>query len=355
MAPPRRRGAWGSVESIVDDLLLVRDAGGLELAGADRLQATLRLRGSTDGVRDTDIVACRQLLAQHLRQAAAAYRAVHRGDPVANAAADALEAILLQAADATRTAAAIRREALQRHHCQLQPDSLRKRETAVIWAVAESIHAALSRPHSDDEPVTALQLLNLLKPFAELADTAVTNAVELLTKRAALRDEALVDSGLAHAIWAVAQLGVLPVYALDRLEQLGQTDLAHSMLGYTLHAMITVPFQREPRDMDQLATAIQPGEDPVGFYQRLLRTPVMRPVVQRFAEWLGSHDTQTCQVNSNDVMIGYCSPHYYGAICEGFVDMAGNWATGGFQRDVEADHAALTAAARRPPAKRRRP
>jgi hypothetical protein len=350
MPAPQRRGAWGTVESVLDDLLLIRDAGGLAASGADRVEATLRLSGIVGTATQVDVAECRALITKHIGKVVMAYNAVHRGDPVATAAADSAETILLQPLGSTKTAAGIRRDAIGRHESHIQPDSLRKRELPVLVAIADSVFADLTQGVADeDDPLSVLQLLNLLKPFTELADTAVTYAVELLMKRAALNNEELVADGLAHAIWAVAQLGVLPVYALDRLEQIGETDVAHSMIGYALHAMISVPFQREPRDMDQLATAIQPGEEPEGFYERLLATPIMRPVVQRFIEWLGTHDPQTCQVDSNDVMVGYCRPHYYAAICEGFEGIAEEWASGVFQREAEAGLAALQAAGVSPP------
>lgn len=349
MPAPQRRGAWGTVESVLDDLLLIRDAGGLALVGADRVAATLRLREITTDPTEADVRACRDLIDRHLGQVVMAYKAVHRGDPVATAAAESVEAIFRQPVGSTKTAIAIRRAALTEHKAHIQPDSLRKRELPVLRAIADAVFAELTQGNeTEDDPLNTLQILNLLKPFAEVAETAVTHAVELLVKRAALNNERMVDTGFAYAIWAVAQLGVLPVYAMDRLEQIGQIDVAHSMIGYSLQAMIAVPFQRDPRDMDQLATAIQPGEDPEGFYVRLLATPVMRPVVQRFIEWLGAHDPQICQFDSNDVMVGYCSPHYYASICESFVDMADNWASGDFQREAQADLAALLGAAHAP-------
>jgi hypothetical protein len=334
MPAPRRQADLGTVGSVVDDLLLARDAGGIQLAGADRLAATMALRGVGAEPTAQQVADCRDFLRVHVERSSTAYAAVHRGEPVETAAVDSVVAILLQPATATRTATAIRREALQRYGCAIQPDSLRKRELPILQAIAEAVYDELTQSSRGDGEVSVLQLLTLLKPYAEMADTAVSYATDLLMRRAALDDDSLVDQGIGYAIWAVAQLGVLPVYGMQRLEMVGATDMAHNALGYLLHAMITVPFQRDPDDIQQLATAVRVGEDPQPFYERLLATPLMRPVVQRFVEWLAEHQPKKCQVDSNDVMVGYCGPHYYAAICESLADATADWASGAFQEEM---------------------
>ena len=60
----------------------------------------------------------------------------------------------------------------------------------------------------------------------------------------------------------------------------------------------------------------------------------MRPVVERFVSWISTHDPKVCLFDSNDVLIGYCGPHYYSVLCEQLADAADEYATGGLQRDL---------------------
>jgi hypothetical protein len=314
--------------------MLARDAGGLAQAGAERLEGTLRLMSGSQMPTAADITTCRGLIERHVTQSCAAHAALNRGNAAAAAAAESLRDILLREPDATTTAVGLRRAALVRYKSSIKPDSLRKREQPIMEAIAQSVYDELGQRENKELMNTTLDVLNLLKPFAELAASTVSYAADLFSKRAALQDDTLIDQGIAYAIWAVAQLGVMPVYGLQRIELMGQDDMAHTMLTYTLHALITVPFTREPDDMNQLATAIRIGEEPEQFYNRLLATPIMRPVVQRFLEWLASHDPKVCLFDSNDVVVGYCSPHYYVSVCEFFIDAADDWASGELQNEM---------------------
>jgi hypothetical protein len=258
---------------------------------------------------------------------------VHRGSACDEAAVESLLTILTQPADSWKTARAIRHEARLRNGCHIADDSLRKREEPVIDSVASLLHRELSDDQVNDLP-SRQSIMDVLRPYAELAGEAVAVAAKLFSQRAALASDDTLYSAIAAAIWSVAQFGVLPVYALQRLEAMGLQDVSDDALAYILEAIIQVPSKAQPGDLDQLATAIQLREQPERFYDRLLVTPVMRPVVERFVTWLASHDPASCLVDSNDVIVGYCGPHYYAAMCESFVMAADDYASGEFAADL---------------------
>jgi len=49
--------------------------------------------------------------------------------------------------------------------------------------------------------------------------------------------------------------------------------------------------------------------------------------------WLASHDPTVCQWDKNDVMIGYCGPHYYASLCEDFPGLIGDYESGSLHRE----------------------
>jgi hypothetical protein len=319
MAAPKRRAEWNTEASVLEDLRLARDAGGIDRAGADRLAGSLRLRHGSNGASPDQLVATRTWLKQHVGNGAAAYRVMHQGDAVALAAAESAESILLREANDRRTAASLRKTAVEHHQCFIAVDSLRKREFAVLTVMAKSAFAAVEP--KGELFVTVDGMLRLLRPFAELAALNVDDAAKKFSQRAALQDDQILVRAVEHAIWAVANFGALPVYGLDRLRAFGITSFADQSIEYLLDGIIKVPFVAQPDDIMQLATATQLGEDARTFYGRLLATPVMAPVVQRFIIWLASHDPRSCHYYNNDVMVGYCAPHYYVALCESFVSI----------------------------------
>lgn len=201
--------------------------------------------------------------------------------------------------------------------------------------VAANLYQSLTIRQTELLP-TKESVMQVLRPYAELASLSFEAAAKLFSQRAALHDDEILYQAVAHATWAVAQFGVLPVYGLQRLHAMGIDDLSDQAIEYLLEALIRVPFTQQPDDLNQLATAIQLGESAENFYDRLLATPVMRPVLERFVVWLASHDPKVCLADSNDVMVGYCSPHYYAALCEFFADAAEDYSSGEFSRDMEA-------------------
>lgn len=336
MPPPRRTAAFGTEAAVLDDLLLARDAGGLARCGADRLEGTLRLLFEGDSWEVAQVVKARQHLADQVERTCSAFAVLHRGDPCAAAAATSLRDILLQAADSTVTAKALRGRAREQHGCHLADDSLRKREVPILRDLARNAYqAARTGPKEEDLLPTKDSILQFLSPYAELAAITVTTATDLFAKRAALADESKLYQAVAGAIWAVAQLGVLPVYGLQRLQALGIRNITDQSIEYLLDGLIHVPFVVEPDDLNQLSTAIQLGESATEFYDRLYVTPIMRPVLERFVTWLASHDPKVCLYASNDVMIGYCGPHYYASLSESLVDAAENYASGEFSSDLD--------------------
>ena len=332
---PRRRGELGSLQSLLDDLVLARDAGGLEHCGADRLQGTLYLKFGGQTWTLAEVAEARETLRGHVERGCSAYEAVNRGDACAMAAATSLRTILLRETSDRRPLNTIRRQAREAHRCAIADDSLRKREQPILELIAEQAYAALAEANDDLMP-NREAVVQLLRPYAELAALNVADAAKKFSQRAALHDDRIFYRAIAHAVWAIAQFGVLPLYGLQRLEAMGRGDVTDAALGYLLEGIISVPFREQPDDLNQLATAIQLGEDPEPFYDRLVVTPVMRPVVQRLVNWLGSHDPKVCLYDSNDVMVGYCGPHYYVALCESWADAAENLASGEFSRDMEA-------------------
>lgn len=276
----------------------------------------------------------RRRLAGAVSQGCAAFALLHRGDACDQAAATSLEDILNQEADSWKTARAIRQSARQAHECQLADDSLRKREQPVMDLVAHTFFRGLTEQQTELLP-SRDSIMRVLRPYAELAGLSVEAAAKLFSQRAALDDDITLYRAVAAATWAVAQFGVLPVYGLQRLEAMGIRDLTDEAIEYLLSALIKVPFVDEPDDLNQLATATQLGEEPDTFYDRLIQTPVMRPVLERFVVWLSTHDPKVCLADSNDVIIGYCGPHYYAAMCESFVQAADDYSSGAFTRDIE--------------------
>jgi hypothetical protein len=343
MPPPQRTAALGTEASVLDDLLLARDAVGLARCGADKLAGTLRLLFGGDSWEVAQVVAARQHLADQVQRTCSAFAVLHRGDPCAAAAATSLRDILLQPANGTVTAAALRDRARKHHECQLAADSLRKRELPILQNLARNAYQAAHTAHTTEEDLlpTKDSILQFLSPFAELSALSVTTATDLFAKRAALADEAKLYQAVAAAIWAVARLGVLPVYGLQRLQALGIRNITDQSIEYLLDGLIHVPFVVEPDDLNQLSTAIQMNESATEFYDRLYVTPVMRPVLERFVTWLASHDPKVCLYASNDVMIGYCGPHYYASLCESLVDAAENYASGELTRDFEEQLSAI--------------
>ena len=330
--PPRRKDPPGTEESVLEDLLLARDMVGLARCGADRLQGTLYLMFGGEAWSENLVLGAREHLASAVERSSAAFALLHQGDACAQAAAESVRTILLQEPNGRFTANALRRLARERHGCQIADDSLRKREQPVLQMISKAVFSELKARVITEMP-TFQGVLEILKPYAELADSAVANAAKKFSQRAALQDDSILPHAVAVAIWAVAQLGVLPVYGLQRLQAMGVQRLDNAGIEYLLMGIIQVPFVQEPNDLNELATAIRPGEDPEDFYNRLLATPVMRPVVERFVSWVSTHDPKKCLVDSNDVMIGYCGPHYYAALCGELVDAAEEYATGELQRE----------------------
>jgi hypothetical protein len=311
---------------------LARDAVGLARCGADRLEATLRLQYEGDEWTDQQVERTRRLLLSEVQRGCSTFTVTHRGEVCQQAAADALGDILGQPADGANTATALRRAATERHGCYLTEDAIRKREQPILQLIAHSVYQRL-RGHQAEALPTRDSILAVLGPYAETAGESVAVAADLFSKRAALpADEVLVEA-VARSLWAVAQFGVLPVYGLQRLEVLGLRDIADEAISYLLDGMIRVPFTAEPDDLNQLSTAIQLGETPTNFYNRLLATPIMRPVIERFVLWIASHDPKVCLFDSNDVMVGYCGPHYYAALCESFVDSQADYASGALESE----------------------
>ncbi|MFL6137359.1 MAG: hypothetical protein ACJ74O_06100 [Frankiaceae bacterium] len=354
MPAPKRRGELGTEQAVLDDLVLARDAGGLARCGADRLRGTLYLLYGGSDWHVEQVEEARVRLASEVRLACADYGALHRGDPCAQAASASLSAILLQEPPEEQPAVVLRRRAREAHGCYLADDSLRKREQPIMRLIAKNAYGGLTGQQRE-LMVSRDAVMQVLRPFAELAAHHVEVATKFFSRRAALHDDSYLWRATAEAIWAIAQFGVLPVYGLQRLEAMGARrggDLTDISIIWLLEGIISVPFDREPGDLEQLATAIQPGEDPEGFCDRLLLTPVMRPVVRRLITWLASHDPKVCLYDSNDVMIGYCGPHYYVALCESWVDAANDYASGELTRDLEAMWRAIPfsdRARRRPP------
>lgn len=330
--PPRRRGDNGSERSILDDVVQARDAVGIERCDTQRLQGTLYLLFGPEPWAAEQISSARERLRAEVERTCAAFVVMHRGDPCALAAADSLQSILLQPADGTATASALRRRAREARGCHLADDSLRKREAPIMESVAANLYQALSDREAELLP-TKDSIVRFLKPYSELAALNVGRAAKLFSQRAALEDDNILYDAVAHAVWAVAQFGVLPLYGLQRLEALGITNLGDQVLEYMLAGIIQVPFTQVPDDINQLATATQLGEEAEPFYDRLLATPVMRPVVERFVTWLAGHDPKICLYDSNDVMVGYCGPHYYVSLCQEFADAAEEYPSGELTKD----------------------
>ena len=313
VAAPRRKAAWGTRDSVLEDLRLARDAGGLARAGVDRLEGSLRLRFETGSPEPGQLKQVRDWLAGHVTRGCAAYRVLHSGDPCAQAAATSAEAILLAEPDNGATAASLRKAAIDQHGCFIAVDSLRKRELAVLELIADAAYGD-TEGDNDELFLNVDSILRVLRPYAELAALTVADAAKLFSQRAALEDDTILGRAVAHAVWAVAQFGVLPVYGLDRLHALGMPGFPEESIEYLLEGVIRVPFVSQPDDIYQLSTAIQIGEEPETFYGRLLDTPVMRPVIERFVIWIAGHDPKVCLFDSNDVMVRYCRPHYYAAL-----------------------------------------
>jgi hypothetical protein len=333
MPPPRRRAPLDTQESVLEDLLLARDMVGLARCGADRLQGTLSLMFGSHSWSDALVLGAREFLSSAVERSSAAFATLHPGDACAQAAAESVRNILLQPGDGRLTANALRRQARERHGCQIADDSLRKREQPVLEMISKTVFSELKARLVTEMP-TYQAVLETLKPFADVASGAVALAAKRFSQRAALQDDSILPHSVAVAIWAVAQLGVLPVYGLQRLQAMGVTRLDDAGIEYLLLGIIQVPFVEEPNDLNELATAIRPGEDPDEFYNRLRATPVMRPVVERFVAWVSTHDPKKCLVDSNDVMIGYCRPHYYAVLCEQLAEAADEYGSGELQRDL---------------------
>ena len=263
-----------------------------------------------------------------------AYALLHRGDPCSQAAAESLRAILNQDTISYQTAKAMRRAAREAHRCLAKDDTLRKREQPILELAAHNLFQELTEEQAELLP-SRESILNVLRPFAELAGLNVSRAAKLFSQRAALTDDDILYAAVAEALWAVAKLGVLPVYGLQRLEAMGIRDISDQAIEYLLAALIQVPFTEQPDDLNQLATAIRLNEEALPFFGRLTATPVMEPVVQRFVYWLARHDPKACLYDSNDVNIGYCGPHYYAAMCESWGSAAEDYASGEFSRDMQ--------------------
>lgn len=334
MAAPKRRAAWGTEQSVREDLLLARDAGGLAQAGADRLEGSLRLRFETSEPTSEQLQQVRAWLAEHIERAVSAFQVTHAGDRTQLAAADSARSILLQDPENRTSAKAIRQAAVDRHQCFVAADSLRKRELPVLDLIATSVYADTTDEDAGELFINTDSMLRTLAPFAELAALNVEDAALKFAQRAALHDEAVLVRAVQHAIWAVAKFGVLPVYGLERLRALGVNNFADQSIEQLLEAIVTAPFTVKLDDLYQLATATRLDEDAESFYNRLAATPVMQPVVQRFVLWLAGHDGRTCHFFDNDVMVGYCSPHYYVSLCESLAYVQEDWASGDFQREA---------------------
>lgn len=320
---------------MLDDLALIRDAGGLNWAGADRLQGVLFLLYGGTEWSEAQIVAARDRIATATTQTCLAHAVLHRGQVCEQAAAISLETILTQEPDSFRTLRAIRSAALLDQGCHLEADSLRKRELPIMRRIAAALYASL-QGEQQELLLNKDSIMSVLRPYADLAGDSVALAAKLFSQRAALANEDPLYKAVSSAIWAVASFGVLPLYGLQRMEALGVSDITDETIVYLLVAIAKVPFTVVPDDLNQLATAIQLGESSTEFYDRLLRTPVMLPVVRRFVEWLTTHDPKVCLYDSNDVIVGYCGPHYYAAMCDSFVDAANDYSSGALGRDLEA-------------------
>lgn len=322
VAPPRRTAPLGSETSILEDLKFARDAGGIAKADASRLAGSSTLLWDTQDPSAADLTATREWLSAQVRQGVSVYHGMHPGDPLAHAAAESVQRILLTTQGSRQTAAHIRRDCVTKHGCFISADSLRKREAPVLETIARIAfqHIALNTPGTLNPPVSLTAALHMLKENAEIAARAVDLAAQFISQRAEIDNEDLFQLSLAQALWSVAQLGVLPVYALDRLRQMGVKSIDDQTTEYILDALIHIPFQAEPRDLTVLATATKLDELPEPFYTRLLATPIMRPLVERFLTWLSGHDPTTCEYHNNDVILSYCSPHYYAAMCEALTE-----------------------------------
>ncbi len=68
MAPPRRKARLGTLASVLDDLLLARDAVGFARSGTDRLKGTLHLMYGGEEWNAEQLAAIRRWLTQVTRQ-----------------------------------------------------------------------------------------------------------------------------------------------------------------------------------------------------------------------------------------------------------------------------------------------
>lgn len=342
MAPPKRRAALGTEASILEDLVLARDAVGLAAASATRLAGTLiLLYGPVDWSAER-VERVREVLARHARRICFGYEQEHSGDPCAVAAANSVRSILLQPPGGRLSALSIRRDARsQAGGCFIADDSLRKREAPVLAAIARSVYEDL-RERPPEELPTVEAAYELMKPYAALAGQAVEHAVDLFNRQAEIDDKEILVNAAAYAIWGITQTGVFPVYAQQVAVALPRsTEL--SMVDQLVVLLTSAPFQGRDEDALALVRAVQDKEQPGEFLERLMNSGETEDVVRRLAQWLDSC-TQSCTYFRSDRALGYCAPHYYVALCEAFVQAIDDLPDGGLRDDVR-----LLLAAQRPP------
>lgn len=324
MAPPRRRAAAGSVEAIVEDLIFARDAGGLARAGVDRLSATTRLLGhevATDGLRPA-----RELLAACTARICATIEDGTPAEPEQLAAARSVRAILLQPVDKPVLAQVARRNALENAGCFMQPDSLRKREPAVLHLIAAAAHAECSQRAPDDLP-SPEALLERMAPMADVLGDAIEAAVELLVMRDELNDDAAIEHALDMAYWSLGELLVWPQATFEALRALPERPVEYWVLEQECLSIMILPFQAEPADGVALMTARQRHGSYQGFCRSLTQKPDTNDVGYRLYQWLDSCSA-TCTFHRSVKPDGMCQPHQYVALLDDFVDAAQHLRTG---------------------------
>lgn len=300
----------------MDDLVLARDAVGLASANSDRLAGTLTLLYGTVDWATGWIEHARQVLARHTREVCGSIDENSAVDSCTVAAARSVSAILLQPADRSLSALAIRRRERTEVGCYIADDSLRKRETPVLRAIAHAAYEEMRGRPADELP-TGEAAYQLMCPFVEAASDAVSAAVDAFNRQTEVDEDTVVNAA-ADAIWAIAYVCVLPIYAGPVQSALPRTA-ERTVLDQLVTLLVFAPFGAREDDPEALVRALRQEEAPQAYVERMVETAETREIVRHLERWLNSCD-QSCMYFRSDKPLGYCPPHYYVAVCQAFLE-----------------------------------
>jgi hypothetical protein len=330
MAPPRRRAELGTAAAIAEDLVFARDAGGLVRAGAERLAATVGLMGETDV--EAALASARELLRACTQRVCARIDQTEDAERERVGAARSIRAILLQVADEPIAAKAARQQALERTGCYMAPDSLRKREGAVLQAIASLAIEEANKRGPQDLP-TAEGLLERLAQAADILRTALEPLIDMIVVREEYLDEEKLIWLLDHTYWALGELLVWPRAAYDELRAMPDRPIEYWVLEQECLSLLILPFEAEPADAVTVMNACIAAPEPRGFFNLVMADPTTKDVAQRLLAWLESC-TDSCKYHRSQKIALMCGPHQYLCLLDDLVDAVKHLRSGEYGREV---------------------